>query len=306
MGGAVSALVNQIVIMFILMAIGFVLYKAKIIDRAGASQMASVVIYIAYPCITLKTLMVDFDFDKIVDALFCTGVTVLILAITALLTKTFFKKGDGVARYAAIFSNSGFIGVPIIMGVLGSDYIFYMSITSAVMTAIIWTYGVWLVSGDRSQVSLKKCVANPNMIMIAVGFVCFVCSIHPPALMASVLDDLGALNTGLVMIVLGAYLAQSDLRAIATSRKAYLVSFLRLIIVPAVTIFVLALFPFVDLNVRLTVLIAMASPVASFAAILSEKYGGNYKFGIGLVALSTLLSLISMPLVLQVASMLLT
>ena len=96
MGGAVSALVNQIVIMFILMAIGFALYKAKIIDRAGASQMASVVIYIAYPCITLKTLMVDFDFDKIVDALFCTGVTVLILAITALLTKAFFKKGDGV------------------------------------------------------------------------------------------------------------------------------------------------------------------------------------------------------------------
>ena len=71
------------------------------------------------------------------------------------------------------------------------------------------------------------------------------------------------------------------------------------------TIFILALFPSVDLNVRLTVLIAMASPVASFAAILSEKYGGNYKFGIGLVALSTLLSLISMPLVLQVASMLL-
>lgn len=303
MGGAVSALVNQIAIMFVLMAIGFALYKFKVIDRVGASQMASIVIYVAYPCITLKTLMVDFDFDKIVDAAFCTGITVLVLGVTALIAKVVFGKRDGVARYAVIFSNSGFIGVPIIMGVLGPEYIFYMSITSAVMTAIIWTYGVWLVSGDRSQVSLRKCVANPNMVMIAVGFICFVCSIHPPALMASVLDDLGALNTGLVMIVLGAYLAQSDLRAIATSKKAYLVSFLRLIVTPAITIAILALFSSVDLNVRLTVLIAMASPVASFAAILSEKYGGNYKFGIGLVALSTLLSLASMPLVLQVASM---
>lgn len=305
MGGAVPALVNQIVIMFILMAIGYTLFRLKVIDRAGASQMASIVIYVAYPCITLKTLMVDFDFGKILDAAFCTAVTVSVLAIAALITKLFFDRGDGVARYAVIFSNSGFIGVPIIMGVLGSEYIFYMSISSAVMTAIIWTYGVWLVSGDKSQVSLRKCVANPNLAMIAVGFVCFACSIHPPALMASVLDDLGALNTGLVMIVLGAYLAQSDLVAIATSKKAYLVSLLRLVLVPVITIGILALFPSVDIKVRLTVLIAMASPVASFAAILSEKYGGNYKFGIGLVALSTLLSLVSMPLVLQIATILL-
>lgn len=192
MGGAVAALINQIVIMFILMAIGYALYRMKIIDRKGTSQMANVVIYVAYPCITLRTLMVDFDPNMIRDARFCFVFTVVVTLISIPLTRLFFKKEDGVARYGAIFSNSGFIGVPIVMGVFGSEYVFYLSIGVSCLTFFIWTYGVWLVSGDKSQMSLKNCITNPNLIMILVGLVCFFFSIHPPALMATILDDLGA------------------------------------------------------------------------------------------------------------------
>lgn len=303
MGGAVAALINQIVIMFILMAIGYALYRMKIIDRKGTSQMANVVIYVAYPCITLRTLMVDFDPNMIRDARFCFVFTVVVTLISIPLTRLFFKKEDGVARYGAIFSNSGFIGVPIVMGVFGSEYVFYLSIGVSCLTFFIWTYGVWLVSGDKSQMSLKNCITNPNLIMILVGLVCFFFSIHSPALMATILDDLGALNTGLVMLVLGAYLAQSDMRAVVTSKKAYLVSLVRLVIIPAIVVGILALFPWIDAKIRLTMLIALGAPVASFAAILSEKYGGNYKFGIGLVTLSTILSLITMPIMLELASL---
>lgn len=88
------------------------------------------------------------------------------------------------------------------MGVFGSEYVFYLSIGVSCLTFFIWTYGVWLVSGDKSQMSFKNCITNPNLIMILIGLVCFFFSIHPPALMATILDDLGALNTGLVMLVL--------------------------------------------------------------------------------------------------------
>lgn len=173
MGGAVAALINQIVIMFILMAIGYVLYRMKIIDRKGTSQMANVVIYVAYPCITLRTLMVDFEPNMIRDAGFCFVLTVVVTLISIPLTRLFFKKEDGVARYGAIFSNSGFIGVPIVMGVFGSEYVFYLSIGVSCLTFFIWTYGVWLVSGDKSQMSFKNCITNPNLIMILIGLVCF-------------------------------------------------------------------------------------------------------------------------------------
>lgn len=303
MGGAVNALVGQILIMFVIMGIGFVLYKMKVINDAGATQMANVVIYVAYPCITLRTLMVDFDPQKIAAAGFCFVFTFVVTMVSIPLTRLFFKPSEGVARYGAIFSNSGFIGVPIVQGVFGQEYVFYLSIGVSCLTFVIWTYGVWLVSGDKSQMSFKNCVKNPNLIMICIGLVCFCLSIHPPALMATILDDLGALNSGLVMLVLGAYLAQSDIRAMVTSKNAYLVSFVRLIVIPLIVIAGLAMFPMIEAKVRLTMLIALGAPVASFAAILADKFGGNYKFGISLVTLSTLLSLVTMPAMLALASL---
>ena len=92
MGGAVAALINQIVIMFILMAIGYALYRMKIIDRKGTSQMANVVIYVAYPCITLRTLMVDFDPNMIRDAGFCFVLTVVVTLISIPLTRLSLKR----------------------------------------------------------------------------------------------------------------------------------------------------------------------------------------------------------------------
>lgn len=121
MGGAVAALISQIVIMFILMAIGYFLYRMKIIDRKGTSQMANVVIYVAYPCITLRTLMVDFEPNMIRDAGFCFVLTVVVTLISIPLTRLFFKKEDGVARYGAIFSNSGFIGFPLLWACSGPN-----------------------------------------------------------------------------------------------------------------------------------------------------------------------------------------
>lgn len=302
MGGAVPALVNQIAIMLVVMAIGYVLYRIKVIDQAGAKQMANIVIYVACPAITLRTFMVDFDPAMLLDAGFCMGIMTAMTLVSIPLTRLFFQQGEGVARYGAIFANSGFIGVPIVRGVFGDGYVFYLSIGTSVLNLFIWTYGVWLVSGDRSQMSLGKVVGNPNVIAIAVGLICFFLSFHPPQLVDDVLVALGDINTGLVMLVLGCYLAQSDLRAIVTSAKAYLVCLLRLLVIPGIAIALMALFPMVPVGVRLTMLIANGAPVASFAAILSEKFGGNYKFGVGLVTLSTLLSLVAMPLQLAVAS----
>ena len=304
MGEAVPALINQIAIMLAVMGIGYLLYRMGIIDRAGAKQMADVVIYVACPAITLRTLMVDFDPGKLADAGFCFAFMTVMTLLSIPLTRLFFDKRDGVARYGSIFANSGFIGVPIVQGVLGNGYVFYLSIGTSVLNFFIWTYGVWLVSGDRSQMALGRVAKNPNMVAIVLGLACFALSIHPPQLLDDVLVAVGNVNTGLVMIVLGCYLAQSDLRAIITSKKAYLVCAVRLVLIPAIAIAIMTLFPQVPVNVRLTMLIANGSPVASFAAILSEKFGGNYRFGVGLVTLSTLLSLAAMPAQLAVATML--
>lgn len=302
MGELTSKLVGQIVVMFILMAIGYALYRIRVIDDRGTKQMASVVIYIAFPALTLRTLMVDFDPSKLAGAGFCFVLTTVVTLVSIPLTRVFFSPEEGVARYGAIFSNSGFIGIPIVCGVLGSDYVFYLSVGTSCLTFFIWTYGVFLVSGDKDQMSLGQAIKNPNLVALAVGLVCFLLSVHPPALLDTALADMGNINTGLVMIVLGAYLAQSDLRAVITSRKAYLVCFVRLVLIPAIVLGIELLFPMVDAKVRMTMLVTLGAPVASFAAILAERFGGNYKFGVGIVSLSTFLSVVTMPALFAVAS----
>lgn len=185
---------------------------------------------------------------------------------------------------------------------LGDEYVFYLSMGVVALNIGVWTYGVWLISGDKNEMSLKNMLFNPNIIAIGVGLVFFLLPLPVPSFGRDVFQTLGDINTGLVMVVLGSYLAQSDLKAMISNKEIYLVCLVRLILIPAIGICLLALFPFVPIEVRLTMLVVIGTPAAALTALLSEKYGKDYLFGIGVVTASTLLSLVIMPLQFMVAT----
>ena len=97
-------------------------------------------------------------------------------------------------------------GFVIIQSLLGPEYVFYVTMTMAVGTFVLWTYGIYLMSGDMSQISFKKIVTNPAVIALAIGLVLFFAPIHLPAMVNQVLTGMANLNTGLAMLVLGANL----------------------------------------------------------------------------------------------------
>lgn len=292
----VIALVQQIVIMAVIMVIGFFLRKEGMIDKSGTSQFSDIVLYVVSPVIIVQSLMLDFTPEKLADAAVCAALTALIIGVTIALTRLIFTDAQNVARFGVIFSNCGFMGIPLVQGALGDEYVFYLSVCNAVSTFIVWTYGVCLMARDRGAMSLKKVAANPCIIALALGLLCFALSFRPPEIVDAAMTTIANVNTGLVMIVLGSYLASSDLRSVFRSRLIYETCALRLLAVPAILLAMLVFAPLSSPLVKLTVLVTLSTPAGSVTAMFAEKFGADYRLGSGIVAVSTLLSLITMPL----------
>lgn len=306
MGSVVSIVANQVVVMFLIMALGFVLYRVHFLNKAGVSQLSDVVLYVANPAIVFTSLLRDFDPALLVNAGYAVLAAGLALAASILLANLVFRDRTRrlgmVSRFAVIYSNSSFIGLPLAQATLGPDCVFYMSAANLVLTVLLWTHGAWLMSGDKGEIAPKKVLTNPIILALIAGLVCFFLSWRPPEVVTQAIDSLGSLNTGLVMLVLGAYLGMCDLGRVLRDARTYIVSALRLVVVPLMTLLILRLLPGIDQNVVLTVLVFESCPVGALASLFSYKYAnGGEDYGTGLVAISTVLSLVTIPLVLTLA-----
>lgn len=288
--------------MFVLMAVGFVLYRRGFITNAGTAQMSDLVLYVANPVLIAQALMRPFEPALLAGA----GWVALLAAVTLMFSVGLglvAYRGDAphaaVGRFAVTFSNAGFIGIPLALVVAGQDGIFYISIANTVQTALMWTYGVRLVSGSRAEASPKKVLLNPAIVAMAVGLACFFTSWEPPALVETTLDALGNLNTGLVMLALGAYLGKCRLAEVLTDMQLYKVAALRLVGMPLIAVGCLAVLSHgfvLDEAVRLSVVMYQAMPVAAAASLFANKYEEDAAFGTKVVAATTLFSLITLPL----------
>ena len=296
----VLILIKQILVMLAMMSIGVVLYKIKAVDETGVAQLSNLALYVATPCVVLRALAIPFDAEKI-----STGVVVMlfflvIFFVSIVVGRFGCGKVDRIGTFAVVFSNSGFVGIPLIEGILGSEYVFYVTMTMVVGTITFWTYGVYLMSGDKGEVSVKKILTNPNLIAVVVGMVLFFAPIELPYVVAQVINGMANMNTGLGMVILGATLGASNIGLMVSDTRLYKAILLRLIAVPLVSIPILMLMP-AEFEVRMVMMIIAAAPAASATSMLALKYGGDYSYGTGLAIGTTIVSMITMPLVLALA-----
>ena len=296
----VLILIKQILVMLAMMSIGVVLYKIKAVDETGVAQLSNLALYVATPCVVLRALAIPFDAEKI-----STGVVVMlfflvIFFVSIVVGRFGCGKVDRIGTFAVVFSNSGFVGIPLIEGILGSEYVFYVTMTMVVSTITFWTYGVYLMSGDKNEVSVKKIISNPNLIAVVVGMALFFAPVELPYVVAQVINGMANMNTGLGMVILGATLGASNIGLMISDTRLYKAILLRLIAVPLVCIPILMLMP-VEFEVRMVMMIIAAAPAASATSMLALKYGGDYSYGTGLAIGTTIVSMITMPLVLALA-----
>lgn len=295
---------RQTLVMAIYMAIGYALFKAGKITKEGSKSIAALLLWIVLPAVIVNSFCVTFSFRKLLDLFVSFLFAALSLAIALLIARLIYK-GSAVDHFAAAFSNAGFMGIPLVRASFGNDAVFFLVSFVALLNLLQWTYGVSLLQEKRSRIHFRQVALNPIFAAIFIGLVLFVTGLGTrlPAVVQSAIAGVSSMNAPLAMIVLGVYLAQTDLKSTFTRPHLYGVSSVRLLLIPLVTLaFMLPMVP-VDRTIKLVILTAAAAPVGSNVAVYAQLHNADYPYACQTVALSTVLSIITLPLVITLGSL---
>lgn len=288
--------------MFIYLLIGYLLFKKKLITAAGSGEMGKLLLYVIMPVAILRSYARDFSMEMLAGFLVSFAAALASLILAMVVSTLFFRKKSAIRQFGASFSNAGFIGIPLVQMTLGEEAVFYVASFVAILNILQWTYGVFIMTRDRETVRLRKIVTNPIVISFAVGMALFFLPIKIPELLSGVIGTLASMNGPLAMIVLGAYLAQTSLKELFTDGETYLCAFVRLIVIPVLTIVLLWVIPGTYSTVRLAVMLVAAAPVGSNVAIFAQLYHKEYTTAVKDVCLSTVFSILTMPLIIGLAN----
>ncbi len=298
----------QVLVMFILIFLGLVCYKKKMLSEDTASQLSSFLLLVVNPCVILNAFQVEYRAD-LARGLLLSAALAFISNIAGIAIATIFIRKDKqrreyiVERFAVVFSNCGFMALPLIQAVLGSTGVFYASVYIAVFNLFTWTYGVSIMRGSFGKKDILKIVTSAPIISIAVGLAIFLFSIKLPNIVSQPIELVAALNTPVAMIVTGVYLARTNIIDAFKNIKIFVVALLRLIVVPLVMI---AVFMFIgtDSDIFATLLtanlIATACPTAASTLMMSRMFGNNAEYASMIIAVTTLLSILTIPLMIEV------
>lgn len=293
-------ILNRIAVMLIYMLPGFILYKKRIITNDGAKDMGKLLIYIILPSAIVNSYNMDFSNEKAFMLLISFIAAMFALLLSVIISRIFFK-GKPIEGFGAAFSNAGFMGIPLISSVIGEDRVYCAAAFVAILNILQWTYGVFLITGKKSAVSVKKIFFNPVIISFVLGVILFFLPVRLPLLISEILGTVSQMNAPIAMIIIGFYMAQISFKELFISKNGYAVSAVRLLIIPLITTLLAAVVPFGNFAFKLTIIILAAAPIGSNVAVYAQIYGGNYKAAASEVVLSTLLSVITMPLIIQIS-----
>lgn len=296
-------LFQQVIMMFILAGVGYVLFRRNIISLEGSKTLGNILIHISLPCVIISSFLKEFSLQRLIGLGISALMAALVLVISMIVSRLAFRK-DGLAAFAAAFANPGFFGVPIIAALLGNEKVFYIAPFIAFLNLLQWTWGVSLLTGNKGSLSAKSVLTAPFMIAILVGFFFFVTQIPMPGIISQAINYIAGLNTPLAMFAIGVYLAQADVKHMFLRRSLYGISLVRLVVIPLIALALLSLVPNTFSDLKIAVLIASACPTGSNVAVYAHLYNGDYPYAVETVIVSTIFSVVTMPLIMQLATVL--
>ena len=298
---------QQVAILFALMSAGYACNKAKLFGEAAVKGMTELLVIVVTPCLIVNSFQRQYDPSMLAGLGFAFAISVA-LHLAGIACGYAFRGGPAnssrTLRFAILFSNAGFMGIPMEQAVLGTEGVFYGAVYVAVFNVFCWSYGVVLMSGKRDAMRPRGIVTNPGLLGIAAGLPLFFLSVRLPEIVGAPVRMLADLNTPLAMLVIGYYLAEADFASVARNVRAWCVILLRLVALPSAFLALLWLASrcvHMPPKMMEALVIAASAPVAALTTVFSVKFGGDVPLSVGLVATSTLLSIVTMPPVVAVA-----
>lgn len=293
-----SQIVNQVLTLFFMAVVGVYAHRRNIIDRDTNSKLAGFLLNITLPFLIIVSFQFDFPPNVIEQIPQMAVLVVLIhgLAIgLAYILSRFYKHSDtNILCFSLVFGNAAFIGYPLLQSVFGQLGIFYTSIYLIIFNIFLWSYGVTLFIGTLNLHNMKIAVINPGIISIIIGLLLYVFSIRIPELLLQPMRLIGGITTPLSMIVTGVILSDINYQQMIGNFHLYVGTVLRTLLIPGLILLLCVLFGLNGTGVR-TMVIISGTPVAAAIVLFAEKYNGNSELSSGVVALSTITSVVTLP-----------
>ena len=301
---AVSGIIFQMITLFIMMFAGYLAARAGLITPNFRRGLSSLVLSTAFPCCIVSSVLQSGGAPG--DMLVALGVSVaffaLMIALAAVLVRVVPtpKEERRLDQLLLVFTNLAFMGIPIIQALYGVEGVAMLSMFLLVFNFLVFTYGVMLLDGNGG-INLKQLV-NPGVISALIALVFGLTGWRLPSPVESALASIGSVNTPMAMMIIGASLAHSDIRAAFTNPRLYRVSFLRLIVMPLVFIGLSLVVPINRMLTGLCVIVA-AMPIAGNCSMLSDIYTPEDMTASHATIVSTLISGVTLPLLVLVMNM---
>ncbi len=293
--------VKQILIMFILVALGFLCGKIRLIDKGTNTKLSEFVLEVVNPVLIFMSYQQDFDTGllkglgmSVVLGFISYGAMILILKLIYMKNKT--DKGL-VEQFAAIYSNCAFMGIPLINGLFGEEGVFYLTGYVTVFNIMVWTHGVIFFGGSGEKTSLKKVITSPAIIAVVLGLIAFLAGIRLPEIISSAANYVGGMNTPLAMICAGVTISTTAIGSHIKDIGVYRAAFFRLILCPVLFWLMFRWFDFIPETVFMVVLAAAACPAAATGTMFALRYKKCPETAAVIFAVSTLLSAVTLPLI---------
>ena len=283
---------------------GFILAKIKMLDNKAIKPLSNILLYVCVPFMILKSfLTIEYQPQLLTNILlalvFSLASTLLIMVVALVVFSNKKVVGQKIYHFACMFSNCGFFGLPFLAALFpGNDHvILYASMYIIVFNLATWTLGIFVLTGDKKYMSVKKALANPAIIFSAIGFVIFLCKFNVPTSAINFSNFWSTMTSPLSMTVAGIRLAYMPSKTLVSNWRAYVVCGLRLLVAPAITWCMLTLCGISDANLFNTMVIACAMPVAATTVVFAEAFTSQPESSVTCMLLSTVLCMITIPIV---------
>lgn len=294
-----TKLLNLQIMMFLMMATGVFLRKKNIITLEGKKVLTDLVIDLILPCNIIASFCIEFSLEILKRCGQVFVISCLIEVVCTFLATHIYKKFPKgkrmVLQYGTICSNAGFLGNPLTEGIYGSMGLLYASIYLIPQRIIMWSAGVsFFTESPDKKTLVKKVVTHPCIVACMIGIIVMGLQITLPDFLFDTINNIGKCTTAITMILIGAILSEADLKTMVTKTTAAF-SLLRLIIIPLM-VFAGCLLTRMPMLVTGVSVVLAAMPAGTTTAILVVKYNGDEEFATKCVVLTTLLSMIMVPI----------
>lgn len=285
-------------VLFVFIFAGVYCKKVGIFDDATQQKLTEFVVRISLPCMVFASFNMEYRLEHLIEGgtamLIATGMAVTALLLGKILYLGFAEREKCIMQYGTLVSNAGFAGLPIIVGAYGAEGLFLASLFIIPTRILMWSAGISLFTSLEATDRVKKVLLNPALIAVLLGLVRMALDVRLPTFLNTAIESLGASTSPLAMALVGSMLADVSPRAMLDIKAFYLAS-IRQFLLPIICLMVLRTFSVNELTTCVSVVLT-GMPIGSTTAILAKKYGQNAQFASKCVFISTLTSLVTVPI----------